>query len=127
LRAYQKELGRIHAAGAELVAVSPQVPDGSLSTAEQNALELEVLSDVGGAVASSYGLLFTLPADVVADNLERGRDLGILNGTGRWELPIPGTFVIAPGGTVALAFVDPDYRNRLEPAAILEALTALGP
>jgi hypothetical protein len=32
---------------------------------------------------------------------------------------------MAPDGTVRLAFVDPDYTHRLEPAAILAALRAL--
>ena len=40
---------------------------------------------------------------------------------------MPGTFVMAPDGTVRLAFVDPDYTHRLEPAAILAALRALAP
>jgi peroxiredoxin len=31
-------------------------------------------------------------------------------------LPIPATYVIDRDGRVALAFVDVDYRNRLEPA-----------
>jgi hypothetical protein len=37
----------------------------------------------------------------------------------------PGSYVIAQGGTVALAFIDPDYTHRLEPAAILTALSHL--
>lgn len=37
-------------------------------------------------------------------------------------LPIPATYVVGQDGVIALAFVDPDYRNRLEPAEILRAL-----
>jgi len=35
---------------------------------------------------------------------------------------MPGTFVIAPDGTVRMAHVDADWTKRLAPAAILEAL-----
>ena len=44
------------------------------------------------------------------------------NGDESWELPMPGTFVIAQDGVVRLAFVDADWTKRLEPAAILESL-----
>ena len=44
LRAYQQVLGEITALGAKLVAISPQLPDGSMSTAEMNRLSIDVLS-----------------------------------------------------------------------------------
>jgi peroxiredoxin len=123
LRAYQRALPELHARGAELVAVSPQLPDSSLSTAERNALTFAVLSDAGNRVARDYGLVFAVPDEVVAYYREhRQHDLTAANGPGAWELPVPATFVIAPDATVVLADVDPDYTRRLEPAAILTAL-----
>src|SRR5215831_1003972 len=50
LRAYQEILPEIVAAGASLVAISPERPDDTVSTAERNALTFEVLSDVGQKV-----------------------------------------------------------------------------
>src|SRR5271154_4610816 len=47
LRAYQRALEEITALGGKLVAISPQLPDGSLTTAETNKLTFDVLSDVG--------------------------------------------------------------------------------
>jgi peroxiredoxin len=123
LRAYERALPELRERGAELVAVSPQLPDASLSTAERNALSFPVLSDVGNLVAREYGLVFTVPDEVITYYREhRKHDLTAANGPGDWELPVPATFVIAPDGTVVLADVDPDYTRRLEPAAILEAL-----
>jgi peroxiredoxin len=46
------------------------------------------------------------------------------NGDASWVLPIPATYVIDRDGTVALVFVDVDYRNRLEPAEIIAVLRA---
>ena len=38
------------------------------------------------------------------------------------ELPIPATVIVAPDGTIRLAFVDADWTHRLEPAELLNAL-----
>ena len=47
LRTFQAHLDQIAALGAQLVAVSPQTADHSLSMAEKNDLGFLVLSDVG--------------------------------------------------------------------------------
>jgi peroxiredoxin len=121
LRAYQAILPQIRGLDATLVAVSPQTPDNSLTTAEQKGLTFPVLSDAGHQVARRYGLVFSLSAALRAVSA----DLPAYNGEDSWELPMPGTFVIAPDGTVRLAFVDADWTKRLEPAAILDALRRL--
>jgi peroxiredoxin len=56
LHALQEHLPQFEQLGASLVAISPQVPDESLNTAEKNELTFSVLSDVGNAVARQYGL-----------------------------------------------------------------------
>ena len=48
LKAYQRVLNDIKKAGAQLIAVSPQTPDASLTTKEKNELEFLVLSDASG-------------------------------------------------------------------------------
>lgn len=126
LRAYQRALPQIVARGATLVAVSPQLPDGSLTMAEQNALGFPVLSDQGNQVARQYGLVFQLDGAVRERYLGMNIDLERSNGDSSWELPMPGTYVIDRGGTIRLAFVHPDYTRRLEPAEILVALDAVG-
>lgn len=126
LRAYQRVLPELRALGGELVAISPQLPDGSLSTTEKNALTFHVLSDVANAVARTYSLVFTVPPEVVAFYLrDKGVDLTQINGDESWELPIPATFVIGRDGAVAMADVDPDYTRRLEPATVLDTLRCI--
>jgi peroxiredoxin len=116
LRAYQRILPQIKALGASLIAISPQTPDKTLTTVENKELTFSVLSDVGNVVARTYGLVFVTP--------EAARHPGIsaANGDESWELPVPGTFVIARDGTIKLAFVDADWTHRLEPAELLKAL-----
>jgi peroxiredoxin len=125
LRAYQAVLPDMTTLGARLVAISPQLPDGSLSTAEANQLTFDVLSDVGNTVARNYGLVWSLPEELRAALRSNNKALPGINGDDRWELPVPATYVIARDGRVALAAMDVDYRNRPEPGAILAALRSL--
>jgi peroxiredoxin len=125
LRALQQHHDQITARGAHLVAVSPQIPDESLSLADKHALDFEVLSDVGSQVARRYGLAFDLPGDLAAVYDKLGFDLQRVNGGHPRTLPLPATFVIAPDGLVRWSFVNTDYTQRAEPSDILAALDAL--
>ena len=127
LRAYQAALPEMIALGARLVAISPQRPDGSLSTAETNELTFDVLSDVGNTVARRFGLVYALAEELRAALRSNNKGLPGINGDESWELPVPALYVIARDRRVALAAIDVDYRNRLEPEAILAALKSLSP
>ena len=125
LRALQNVLTEITRLGATLIAVSPQTPDESLSTREKNALAFPVLSDAGSETSKSFGIAYDLAEELRPIYTRFGHALPDKNGDDSWVLPIPATYVIDTDGTIALAFVDVDYRNRLEPAEILTALQSL--
>jgi peroxiredoxin len=125
LRALQARLAEFNAAGATLVAVSPQTPDASLSTAEKLNLAFPVLSDEGNQVAESFGLVFSLPEALREVYLGFGLDLPTANGDDTFRLPIPATYVIRADGTVAWRFADADYTKRAEPDDVLAALVTL--
>lgn len=125
LRALQRVLPEITAAGATLVAISPETPDHSLSTAEVLELSFPVLSDVGNQVAESFGLVFTLPAALRDVYRGFGVELPVVNGDETFRLPIPATFVIDADATVRWRFADPDYTRRAEPADVLRVLAQL--
>ncbi len=125
LRALQQALPEIKALGANLITVSPQTPDNSLSTAEKNELTFEVLSDIGNKVAREYGLVFTLPEQLRPIYQNFGIDLPAYNGDPTFDLPIPATYVIAADGKVVLAFANADYTQRLEPTEIISTLQNL--
>jgi peroxiredoxin len=125
LRALQQHHDAITARGARLVAVSPQIPDESLSFTEKHALAFDVLSDIGSDTAKQYGLAFDLPDDLAAVYDKLGFDLQRVNSGHPRTLPLPATYVIDRDGTIRWAFVDTDYTRRAEPAAILDALDSL--
>jgi peroxiredoxin len=125
LRALQKVLPEITRLRATLVAISSETPDESLSTAEKNALAFSVLSDGGSATAKSFGIVYDLAKELRSIYTRSGHALPDKNSDDSWLLPIPATYVIDRDGTITLAFVDVDYRNRLEPTEILRALQSL--
>jgi peroxiredoxin len=122
LQAYQQILPALREKNATLVAVSPELPDSSRAMVDNNRLTFPVLSDVGNRVARLYGIVFRVTDALRAPMQQLGIELSKFNGDDTWELPIPATYVVARDGSIRLAYVDADYRKRLEPHAILAAL-----
>lgn len=120
----QEELSDIQLKGANLLALTPELPDKSMSTTDKHQLQFEVLSDVGNKVAKEYGIVFKL-TDAVADSYQKGFDLHGFNGDESDELPLAATYVIAQDGTIVYTFLDAEYRNRAEAADILAAVDSI--
>lgn len=126
LKALQDQLDTIHSLGAELVAISPQMPDESLSQTEKTGLSFPVLSDQDAEVAKQFGVAWEVP-EVLLTHMKEDRKLDLVNinnGNGT-VLPIPATFVLNQQGDVVWLFADVDYRRRAEPEEILAALKEL--
>ncbi len=120
----QEELPNFQAEGANLLALTPEVPDSSISTSEKHELTFEVLSDLDNTVAREYGVVFTLTPDV-AEAYQNGFGLHEYNNSESNELPLAATYIINTNGEIVYAFVNEDYRNRAEPKDILTALKAI--
>jgi peroxiredoxin len=126
LRAYQSILPDIEALGAQLMALSPQSPDNTLSQQQKEDLRFQVLSDTNGIAADRYGVLFDVPSALqhkMANTLKV--NLIEYNATDRWVLPIPSTFIIDTTGLIRFAYANPDFMQRLEPHAIVDQLQKL--
>ncbi len=122
LRDWQRHSAQLRRLGAKLLAISPQEPEKSTATTEQNNLAFPVLSDPNLAAASAFGIAFTLPPELVEYFSEIGTDIPVLNGNGLWALPVPATYVIDARGIIRYAEVEPDYRKRPNPADALLAV-----
>lgn len=125
LRAYQAVLKNIKAAGATLVAVTPELPDESLTTSERHGLEFEVLTDVNSEYAKEIGIVFTLAEELRVIYEGFGIEIEKHNGKGQFDLPLAATFVVNVDGTIASATVDADYKNRAEPSDVVNLLQSL--
>lgn len=125
LRALEQSLSTIRENGGQLVAISPQKPDESLTTAEKDELTFDVLSDEGNQTARAFGLVFELPQGLVAVYKNFGIDLQKVNGSEKNELPVAATYVVDTAGKIRYAFVDADYKKRAEPSEIVKVLRQL--
>jgi peroxiredoxin len=125
LQALQAQLSEFRALGANLIGISPETPDTSLSAIDKHQLEFEVLSDIGNITARQYGLLFTVYEEMRPLYLKWGLDVPASNGDDSWELPVPATYVIDTDSVVRAAHADKDYTRRMEPAQILATLREL--
>jgi peroxiredoxin len=116
-------LHTIRSLGADLVAISPELPDNTLTMAEKHAIPIDILSDATSEVLKKYRLWFAVPEEVKTLYLEKfGLNLEKYNGAGRWELPVPATYVLDREGIVRAGEADPDYTVRMEPSDVVTAI-----
>jgi peroxiredoxin len=112
----------IRAAGATLIAITPEAGGMALRTKVGRSLDFDILCDLDNTLALEFGLMFHVPDDVRQAYLARGIDFSKIYGNSSWMLPVPATYIVRRDGVIAHAYVNPDFRYRLEPREILVAL-----
>jgi peroxiredoxin len=122
VKALQDIYSEIQQSGASLIAISPMLPDGSLSMTEKNQLTFDVLSDQGNKVAVEYGIVFRLDDELLKLYDKFGLDVAGANGDDSFELPVPATYLVNTDRQISYAFLDVDHTVRMEPADILAEL-----
>lgn len=125
LSAYQAVLPEIKKAGATLVAITPELPDESLSTSERHRLDFEVLTDRNSEYAQEIGIAFTIQEEVRPIYESFGIDVEKHNGEGQFIVPLATTFIVDKDGSIVYSFVDSDYTRRADPIEIVEKLRSL--
>lgn len=126
LKLLNESLPQFEHYGAQLVAVTPQLPDKSLGQVKKAGYPFAILSDLDSQVMRAYNLYFEVPREL-SEVYKRaiGLDLADYNGEGRYVLPVPGTFVIDSRGIIRGAFANTDYTQRMEPSEILSILKSM--
>src|SRR5258706_9565520 len=113
----------IAAAGASLVAISPQTEKQAYFMHDQHKLRFPLLVDARNEIARQFRLVYRVPEEQQAIYCRTFVNLPFVNGDDSWELPIPATYVIDPNGEVRFASANEDYTERPEPLEILSQLT----
>ena len=122
LAAAHPEIERL---GATLIALSPQA-QGKLSPPSNNdERPFPVLQDLGCEIAARYRIAYIVPQQFQAGYLALGYAPSAKNGFKGWVLPIPATYLLDRTGLIVLSYLDADHTTRLEPTAIIAALTHL--
>ena len=125
LNALAEVAPHIRAAGATLTAITPEAGGAALRTKIDRGLDFEILCDLDNTLALECGLMFPVPDDIRAAYMERNIDFVRIYGNDAWLLPTPATYIVRRDGVIAMAYVNPDFRYRLEPGEIVKALAAL--
>ncbi len=126
LAALQEVHKQIAAAGASLLAISPQTQKHSYMTRDMHHLRFPVLSDASNQVARNFGLVYRLPPELQALYESIYTKLPGYNGDSSWELPLAATYVVRPDGIISSVRIDADWRQRPEPEEILQTLNHKG-
>lgn len=125
LAALEEALPEIHAAGAMLVALTPDTGGRALRAKRVHGLHYEVLSDVDNAVAMQFGVVVNPSVSYRALLTKGGTDLAERHGNPSGFIPLPATFLVGADGIVRDVWVDLDVSRRVEPSAIVDALRRL--
>jgi peroxiredoxin len=125
LRAYQERLvPNLQGFGLELIALSPQRPDGSLTMKQKHDLTFTVLSDPGNQIPRQLGTLNPPRTDEVrAADAALGVDVASTNADRTDDIAMPTAIIVDARGVIRWIDVHPDYSVRTEPQVILDALT----
>jgi peroxiredoxin len=99
----QSHLARLQAAGARLVAISPEPPATSRALVADLGLQFPVLADADGQVINRYGT--------------RNGFLG-----GGSVLPHPSVFVVDAAGTIRFQSIDRNFKKRTTVRTLLAAV-----
>ena len=125
LEAMNQVVPQIQAAGANLIAISPQTVQQSSFMADQHRLQFPLLSDAGNRVARQFGLVYRVPEQQRDVYRRAFINLPFANGDDSWELPIPASYILDRDANVIFTSADADYTERPEPGKILETLVQL--
>lgn len=112
----------IEAAGASLVAVSPQTEKQAFFMHDQHKLAFPLLVDARNQLARQFGLVYRVPEEQQGLYRSTFVNLPFANGDDSWELPIPATFVVDRDSSILFASANEDYTERPEPLEILSIL-----
>jgi peroxiredoxin len=113
---------QIAAAGASLVAISPQTEKQAYFMHDQHKLTFPLLVDAHNEVARQFGLVYRVPEEQKDIYRRTFVNLPFVNGDDSWELPIPATYVIDRDATILFASANEDYTERPEPLEVFSTL-----
>ena len=117
---------QIRALGANLVALSPELPEYSKKIISGRRLNYPILHDPSNTVAQMVGLKWFMVDPL--KSLYRDTfsiDFDQYHGDTEWSLPMPARILVDQQGTIRYIESNPDYRERPDPDGVIEVLKTL--
>lgn len=125
LRSLAAAHDRIKELGASIVSIMPDVAEYTGGYSRANELPFPLLSDIDLGYSLSLGLIFWIGADLQRLYEEAGIDLGKYHRGSGYFLPVAAKFVVGQDGLVRARQVNVEFRQRMEPEAVVATLRAL--
>ncbi len=125
LRALAATRDRIAQLGARVVSIMPDSAAFTAAYAQKSDLPFPVLSDIDLGYSLSLGLIFWVGAEVQRLYKDVGVDLEQYQGNAGHFLPMAAKFVVGQDGLVKARQVNIEFRERMEPDAIISELEKL--
>ncbi len=107
---------------AHLVAISPETQKYIRDIKRDAKANFPFLSDIDNGYALSLNLAIWVDDAMSSLIAAAGWDVPSYQAGEAWILPVPSAFVIDQRGIVRFRHVDPDYRRRLEPSVLVNAV-----
>lgn len=122
LEALHEAEPRIREAGGTLVAVSAEAHGLPLKVKNERGFRFEILCDLDNGLALACGLVHPISTDLMRAFAAGGIDFPLIYDNPSWFLSLPATYIIGRDGTITHAYVNPEFRERLDPAQIVKLL-----
>jgi peroxiredoxin len=119
LAAVHDEIRRL---GARLVSIMPDTASFTDDYAKKNQLPFPILSDMDLGYALSLGLIFWVGEEIQKLYEDVGIELERYQGNPGRFLPMGAKFIVGQDGLVKARQVNIEFRERMEPAAVLAVL-----
>lgn len=117
--------GEITRLGTHIVAIMPDTAKFTGGYVAQNKLPFPVLSDIDLGYSLSLGLIFWAGAEIQRLYQDVGIELERYHGARGYFLPMAAKFIVGRDGLVKARQVNIEFRERMEPEAILASLRQL--
>jgi len=127
LQKLEDSLQAIKDKGAQLIAITPEKPEGIAKTVEKTKVSYSIISDEELKIMKAYGVAFQVDDKTLARYKMANIDLAANNGhkPGAVYLPVPAVYIINKDGEISYRFFDPDYKNQASVKEILNNLAGL--
>ncbi len=116
---------RITELGARVVSIMPDTEQYTGPYATANELPFPILSDIDLGYSLALGLIFWIGADVRRLYQEAGVDLERYQRNSGFFLPVAAKFIVGQDGLVKARQVNVEFRQRMEPEAVVATLREL--
>lgn len=113
---------QIRTLGARIISIMPDSAQFTGDHARQNKLPFPILSDIDLGYSLSLGLVFWVGAEIRRLYEEAGVELEKYHGNQSFFLPMAAKFIVGQDGLVKARQVNIEFRERMEPEAIIAVL-----